>query len=108
MMELTVDCGGRFIIRNTELGQKFMVHLIIDPKGEYPLHVLEVLLFALLWHTERSGVRDMTIVLVQMRRDKVYIPLHESTTPFVHEFDVRGFGVLLPRHQAETLGGGFL
>ena len=36
----------------------------------------------------------MAEVLMQVFRDELQVPLLESSTPFVHDFQLRGFGIV--------------
>ena len=71
-----------------------MAYLEVGPKADNSCELLEPLISCLLWPTERSRVGGMTIVLVQDLGDKVQVSLSEPLAPFVHEFDLRGFGAL--------------
>lgn len=105
VIEWMVDCG-RDSVRCPEVGRELINYFIIGPKVDNPGHVLEVLPSSLLRHPERSGVNDMAIVIVQVFRDMIYIPVYESLTPIVHKFDLRGFGTFLAGHLGEKMEGG--
>ena len=67
-------------------------YLEIGHKTETRTELFEPLFPVLYGLTERSGVGDTNVVLVQRLRDKVQISRLERLIPFVYEFDLRGFG----------------
>ena len=69
-----------------------VAYLTLSHKAENALELCKPLLFVLLGLTERSWVVCVAIVLVQMLRDKVQVPLFESLTPLVYEFDLCRIG----------------
>jgi hypothetical protein len=64
------------------------------------------LLFGFLFFTKRFRVTEVAMVLVQGIRDNVQIPLLESPSPFVDEFDLWGIGALWVNHWDEAVEGG--
>lgn len=82
-------------------------HLKVGPKADDPREPFKPLLSGFLWHTKRSRVSGVTVVFVQGLRNKFQIPLLESLTPFAHQFDLWGAGVVWVGHWDETTVGGF-
>ena len=69
-----------------------MTCLKFGPKADNPRKLLKPLLSGLLRFVKRSRVSGVAIVLVQVLGDKVQVPLLESLTPAVHEFNLWGIG----------------
>ena len=85
-----------------------ITHFELGPKTDNPCELFKPLLSGFLRFAKGSRVSDMAIVLVQGLRDKAQVPLLESPAPFVHEFNLRGIGVLWVRHRDEAIEGGLL
>jgi hypothetical protein len=67
---------------------------VFGPKADNTLHLRNPPLFCLLRQSERPGVGDMAKVLVQVFLQNSDVPRFESSTPFKHEFDLRGFRIV--------------
>lgn len=63
----------------------------VDPKVHDLCGVLEILLFRLLRFTNRSGVGDTTMVLVQVFCDVGHVPLSKFLAKRAHELRLRAF-----------------
>lgn len=98
VMEWIVGCerdlvAARSVRRATDITcHKF------GPKADNPRKLLKPLLSSLLWFVKRSRVSCVAIVLVQVLGDKVQVPLLESLTPSVHEFNLWGIGAFWLGH----------
>ena len=65
----------------------------LDGSVEDAFYLLEPLLFVLGRNTERSGVNDMTEVIVQGFLKEAYVLLQKPSIEFVDELELRGGGV---------------
>jgi len=89
IIEWVVDCGRGLAAAKEVRSAAKITYLGFGPESEALADGFEPLLFGLLWLVERSGVDDMTIVLVQTLREKVPVFLLESPAPFLQEFGLR-------------------
>ena len=96
---------GRFSAGKEVRPVAHIAYLILSPKVENTPKTFKPLLSGLLWLTKRSRVIRVTIVLVQALRDVGQVPLSESRTPFVHEFDLWGVRVCWIGHWGEAAEG---
>jgi len=75
-----------------------VAYLEVGPEAHNPRELFKPLFLGLLWLIKRSRVGDVAVILVQLFRDEVQVPLSESLTPFVHELYLRGIQVFRVRH----------
>ena len=85
-----------------------ITYLELSPEAHHPRELFKPLLSGLFWLAERSRVSDMSIVLVQILRDKTQVPLLKSPTPFVHKLDLWRFGTFWVGHWDEMIEGELL
>ena len=89
VIEWVVDCERDLAAAKEVRSATKITYLGFGPESEALAHGFEPLLFGLLWLVERSGIDDMTKVLVQTLREKVPVPLLESPAPSLQEFGLR-------------------
>ena len=105
-MEWTVDCGRGLVTAKVVRAVTDMTYLEFGPKADNPRKAVKPLFSGLLWPANGPRVSDMAIVLVQVLCDEVQVPLLESVTPLVHEFDLGGLGAFFVGHWDEGIDGG--
>ena len=78
MIEWMVGCEGRFSWEKD--GLTTITYDNVYPKAHNLCGVFDILLFRLLRFTDRSGVGDTTVVLVQVFCDEAHVPLSKFLT----------------------------
>jgi len=106
-MEWMVNCGSGGLVVTEEVRVIINVtYLTVSPKANNPCDVFEPLLSGKFRLAERSRVIRVAIILVQVFREKGWVPLLESLVPFEHDFDLRGIRIFQVGHLDETIEGG--
>ena len=93
VMEWTVCCKGDSATAKGDPVAADIIYLKLSPDVENPRNVLKMLLFVSLWHTKRSRVTGIVIVLVEALREMIQVLPLDRLKIFVEEFDLWGIWV---------------
>ena len=93
VMEWTVCCKGDSATAKGDPVAADIIYLKLSPDVENPRNVLKMLLFVSLWHTKRSRVTGIAIVLVEALREMIQVLPLDRLKIFVEEFDLWGIWV---------------
>jgi len=107
MMEWTVVCGRSLTAAKRVRAVVNVAHLTPSHEAKNSPEVFKPLLSGFLWLTKRSWEGCVAIVLVQMLLNLAQVPVFESLTPFVDEFDLWGIGAIWAGHWGGAAEGEF-
>lgn len=101
-------CGRNLAAAREARTAAKITDLSLGPKGENLRDVFKPLLSIFLWQIERSGVSDVSKVLMQVFCENFRVLFFKPLAPFVYEFELWGIGAFEARHWNGATEGGLL